>query len=374
VLLNDETRKFELFYHKGGQGAFELEPVERNASIIRWFVRNQEILQLSRVYTDDKSFADVRDEIAGFFNENGVQVILPVYYERRLVGLLCLGVKETLAGFHSDEIDKLKYLHAKSNDFISNALSYQKAVKEQMISRTIDLSSAISQGAVPLSLPNIGNVKFGAFVIPKYVQGSDYFDFIRPGDQGVGVIATDISGIGVNSALNSVILRSAFHASIHDAPSTSTVMGNLNRVLYDYGRGKGGLVTAYYLYYDIKSMRLMYSNAGYPSLELFRIDKNNFDSLDAEGIPLGYDLNATYGSGRTGLVRGDIGVLYSKTLTNSKNQKGDEYGVLRLRGTVMENRTRNAADIAANIKTSFESFMGLSSPTSDVVLIVFKIV
>lgn len=374
ILLNDETRKFELFYHKGGQEKFELEPIERNASIIRWFVRNQEILQLSRVYTDDKSFAEVRDEIAEFFNENGVQVILPVYYERRLVGLLCLGVKETLAGFHSDEIGKLKYLHAKSNDFISNALSYGKAVKEQMISRTLDLSAAISQSAVPQSLPNIGNVKFGAFVIPKYVQGSDYFDFIRPGEQGVGVIATDISGIGVNSALNSVLLRSAFHASIHDAPSTSTVMGNINRVLYDYGRGKGGLVTAYYLYYDIKSMRLMYSNAGYPALELFRIEKNNFDSLDAEGIPLGYDFNTSYGSGRTDLVRGDIGILYSKTLTNSKNQKGDEYGVLRLRGTVMENRTRNASDIAAQIKISFESFMGLSSPESDVVLIVFKIV
>ncbi|MBP6993440.1 MAG: SpoIIE family protein phosphatase [Spirochaetes bacterium] len=374
ILLNDETRKFELFYHKGGQEKFELEPIERNASIIRWFVRNQEILQLSRVYTDDKSFAEVRDEIAEFFNENGVQVILPVYYERRLVGLLCLGVKETLAGFHSDEIGKLKYLHAKSNDFISNVLSYGKAVKEQMISRTLDLSAAISQSAVPQSLPNIGNVKFGAFVIPKYVQGSDYFDFIRPGEQGVGVIATDISGIGVNSALNSVLLRSAFHASIHDAPSTSTVMGNINRVLYDYGRGKGGLVTAYYLYYDIKSMRLMYSNAGYPALELFRIEKNNFDSLDAEGIPLGYDFNTSYGSGRTDLVRGDIGILYSKTLTNSKNQKGDEYGVLRLRGTVMENRTRNASDIAAQIKISFESFMGLSSPESDVVLIVFKIV
>ena len=74
-----------------------------------------------------------------------------------------------------------------------------------------------------------------------------------------------------------------------DAPSTSTVIGTMNRILYDYGRGKGGLVTAYYLYYDIKSMRLMYTNAGYPALELFRIEKNNFDVLDTEGIPLGYD-------------------------------------------------------------------------------------
>jgi serine phosphatase RsbU (regulator of sigma subunit) len=348
--------------------------VELNASIIRWFVRNQEILQVSRVYTDDRSFAEVRDEIAAFFNDNGIQVILPFYHEHRLVGLLCLGAKETLAGYHSDEILKLNQLHAKSNDFIATALTYQKALQEQLVTRTIELSSQIISGATPVSLPNIGNIKFGAFIIPKYSKGSDYFDFIRPGDQGVGIIATDIAGVGVNSALYSVLLRSAFHSSVQDAPFTSTVIGTINAILYDYNKGAGGLVTAYYLYYDIRSMRLMYTNAGFPALELYRIDKNNFDTMDTEGIPLGYDKDATYGIGRTDLMRGDIGILYSKTLTASKNQKGDDYGLLRLRSTVMEVRTRSVSEIASHIKNSFETFLGLSSPPSDVVVLVFKIV
>jgi len=283
-------------------------------------------------------------------------------------------MKETLAGYHTDEIDKLKQFYVKSSDFISTALTYQKAMQEQLVTRTIDISSRIISSTVPPSLPNIGNIKFGAFIIPKYAQGGDYFDFIRPGDQGVGIVATDISGVGVNSALYSVLLRSAFQSSVLEAPSTSTVIGNMNRVLCDYGKGRGEMVTAYYLYYDIKSMRLMYTNAGYPALEIFRIEKNNFDSFDTEGIPLGYDPSATYGIGRTNLVRGDIGILYSKTLTTSKNQKGEEYGLLKLRNTVMEFRTRGAADIAAQIKNSFVSFMGLLSPTSDVVVIVFKIV
>jgi serine phosphatase RsbU (regulator of sigma subunit) len=374
ILFNDQSRKYELFYYKGDKGPLQLPPIERNASIIRWFVRNQDILQLSRVYTDDKSFAEVRDEMAAFFNDNGIQVILPVYYERRVAGLLCLGVKETLAGYHTDEIEKLKQLHARSNDFISTAMTYQKAIQEQLVTRSIDLSSQIIKNAVPVSLPNIGNIKFGAFIIPKYAQGSDYFDFIRPGDQGIGIIATDISGVGINSALYSVLLRSAFHASIIDAPSTSTIMNTMNKILYDYDRGKGGLVTAYYLYYDIKSMRLMYTNAGYPALEVFRFEKNDFDTLETEGIPLGYDPEATFGIGRTDMVRGDIGILYSMTLTASKNQKGDEYGLLRLRSAVMEVRTRSASEIAAHIKNSFESYLGLLPPDSDVVVIVFKIV
>jgi hypothetical protein len=40
----------------------------------------------------------------------------------------------------------------------------------------------------------------------------------------------------------------------------------------------------------------------------------------------------------------------------------------------MDFRTRGASDIAQEIKNSYEAFMGLSSPASDVVVLVFKTV
>jgi hypothetical protein len=374
LLLNDQSREYELYYHKGGSEQIQIEPVGINASLVRWFVRNHDILMLSRVYTDDISFAEIRDDIAAFYTNNSIQVILPIYHEKNLIGLLCLGIKETLAGYNTEEIKKLVYFSAKCNDFISAALTYQKAMKEQLIARTIDLSTHILKNALPQNLPNISTIRFGAFIQPKYKEGCDYFDFIRPGDQGVGVIATDVSGVGVNRALYSVLLRSAFQPSINLAPSTSTVMLNLNRILYNYSQGKGGRVTAFYLYFDIKTRRLMYTNAGYPSLEVFRFEKKNFDSLSTEGISLGHNLSAVYGIARTDLSHGDIGVLYSRTLIGSKNQKGDVYGLRKLRNVVMDFSTRGASNIADEIKKSFESFMGLSSPISDVLVIIFKII
>jgi sigma-B regulation protein RsbU (phosphoserine phosphatase) len=217
-------------------------------------------------------------------------------------------------------------------------------------------------------------IKFGAFYVPKYGEGVDYFDFLRPGGQGVGCVSTDISGVGVNSALYAVVMRSAFQSSILEAPSSYTVLQRLNTVLYKYSEGKGGFITAYYFYYDIKTMRLIYSNAGFPPLDLYRIEKNDFDSLDTEGIPLGYDPKANYGMGRTFLLRGDIGILYSKALVNSKNQRGEVFGLNRLRNIVKENRGVRPSELARIINDRFSSFMGISSPESDVLAIVFKIV
>lgn len=372
LMFNNDNRKYELFYARGGE--MQVDSLERNAMLIRWFVRNQEVLNLDQVYIDDKNFGDIRDEVVSFFTLNKVKMVLPIYHRRMVLGLLCLGDKDSLAGFKPDEIEKLQHFQSESNIQISNALTYEEAKREQFVSRTIDLSADILSKAIPESLPNMLGIKFGAFLVPKYGEGVDYFDFLRPGSQGVGVVATDVSGIGVNSALYSVVLRSAFQSSIHEAPSSYSVLQRLNSVLYNYSQGKGGFITGYYYYFDLKSMRLIYSNAGFPPMELFRIEKNDFDSLDTEGIPLGYDPSANYGMGRTYLLRGDIGVLYSKALVNSKNQKGEIFPLTELRTIVRDNRTSRPTEIAQVINDRFKAFMGISSPESDIVVIVFKTV
>lgn len=370
IMYDNETRNYELFYHIGEEPPAPV--LQRNSSIIRWFVRNQDILSVDRVYKDERSFTDIQDDFITFYSVNQVVVVIPIYHGRRVIGLMCLGEKDSLAAFKPDELEMLEYFASESSLNISNAITYQESKQEQLIQRTITLSSDILSKSVPSTLPNLIGIKFGAFYIPRQGEGIDYFDFIRPGTQGVGAIATDISGLGVNSAIYSVILRSAFQTCINESHSTYHVVQKLNRVLYEYTSGKGGFVTSFYYYFDVRSMRLIYTNAGFPPMELFRIDKNDFDSLDTEGIPLGYDPAANYGMGRTNILRGDIGVLYSKALTSSKNPRGETFGIDRLRKIIKENRMDKPTDISMKIQEEFKSFIGLSSPESDIVVIIFK--
>ena len=201
----------------------------------------------------------------------------------------------------------------------------------------------------------------------------DYFDFIKPSNNGLGVIATGISGVGVGSAIYSVILGSAFHSCMAEAHSTFTVMRSLNNVLYEYSGGKGKFVTAYYYYYDVESRRLMYTNAGFSPLEIFGIERGDFNSCDTEGIPLGYEKGTTFGMGRISLIRGDIGVLYSRALVESLNQRGERFELAQLRGIIKEDRRSTPTEIVEIIKERFASFMRFSPLKSDVVVIVLKI-
>ncbi len=375
IVLNEKSRLYESAYYRTIEsvGELDIEPMERSSSIIRWFVRNHDLLHRDRIYVDDEAFNTIRDELTVYFESNRLIIILPIYHEKRLFGMLCFGEKVNTLSFTNDELTRLNKFHRECNEFISTAFFAQKAKQEQFIGRTNDLSSYILSRSVPGSLPNVRGIKFGAFMIPRYEGGVDYFDFIRPADIGIGVIATDISGVGVNSSLYSVLLRSAFQSSVSDAHSTFTVMQRLNRLIHMYTGGKGGLVTSYYFFYDIKNMRLMYTNAGFPALEVFRVERGDFDSLDTEGIPLGYDEAANYGIGRTNLFKDDIGILYSKSLLSSKNDDGQVFGLVRLRNIIRENRTRRPHEITEIFNRSYLKFIGTGKPESDVFVLVFKV-
>jgi serine phosphatase RsbU (regulator of sigma subunit) len=372
ISLNEKERLYELYYLIGKEDR-EVKPVKTDSTFVRWFVKNPELLSRGRIYIDDNNFQIIRDDMIKFYLENSIVNVFPVYYDRKITGFICLGLKDSLSEYTPEEIDKLKTFQNQCNRIISAKITNEKILHNQLVERTIELSTDILSNSVSDTLPYLKGIKFGGFIIPRYNEGIDYYDFLHPWKYGVGAIATDVSGIGVDNALNSVVLRSSFYASIADAPKTNSVMKILNNAIFNFSKGKGALVTASYFFYNTESKRLFYTNAGFPPIEIYRVDRGGFDSLDTEGIPLGVKLDASFGMGRTNMVRDDIGILFSRSLINSKDIKGEEFGLTRLRSIIRENRTRRPEEISIKIESGFNKFLGISPPSSDLYALVFKI-
>ena len=252
-------------------------------------------------------------------------------------------------------------------------MTFDKAKKEQFISRSLNLSSEILGSASADKLPAMKNISFSTLSSPRYSKGVDYFDFLQPTKNSIGILCSDVSGIGINNALYAVILRSAFHGCINEAASPYTMLKRINLVLSEYTTGEGELVTAFYSYYDADTKRIFYTNAGFPPMEVFRIEKNDFDTLNTAGAPLGYNAMSDFGQGRTELKSGDICVVYSKSLINSRNNEGETFGLLRLRGAIRETRGRQPAEIAFNLKKIYEKFMNQARPDTDVTVLIMKV-
>lgn len=372
-MYNDTERIFKKIYDSKDEFHPD-EDIERQFPLIKWFARNQGILPENRIYIDEESFAPIRTSVAEFFDRYGIGSVLPVYYENRIFGMLCLGKRDNGKNLTPDEIEHLEEFRIRLNDFIITVLAFDKAKKDQFITRSLELSADILSSSAARVLPNIKNIKFSSLIAPRYQRGFDYFDYIQPTENTLGLLCTDVSGIGVNNALYAVILRSVFHSCINEAASPYIIIKRINLVINEYTKGGGELVTAFYAFFDSSSRRVYYANAGFPPMEVFRIDKNDFDSLDTEGSPLGYDPLSEYGQGTSELKAGDICVLYSKSLINSKNSEGESFGLLRLRNTIREQKARTPSEIVKNLKLAYEKFMGIALPDSDITVVVMKIV
>lgn len=373
MMLNDKTRKYELYYLKG-ESAGSTGSLDRNSFVVRWFARNNSILRKGAIYQEDQVLGDISTELKSFFDTYSSYLLLPLYHEKRVFGFISAGKKASNAAFNADEIDIIDNFRSKINEIVSTTVKYQRAMKDEFTLRSVELSSKILKSSSPSALPNMSNIKFGAYLLPKYAEGTDYFDFLRPGTNGVGMIMTDISSSGIDCAVTAALLRSAYQASVADAHSTGSIMNRLNSVICGYSGSDVRPVEAMCLYYDQKSSRLVYTNAGYPSVEIFRIERNNFESLDTPGIPIGYNADAVFSAGRVTLARGDIGIVYSKSLVGSKNRKNDLFGLSRLRQIVSDNRNLRPHELAARIRENYESFIGVDPPGADVTAIIFKIV
>ncbi|HOP30653.1 MAG TPA: SpoIIE family protein phosphatase [Spirochaetota bacterium] len=372
-MYNDTERIFKKIYDSRDEFHPD-EDIERHFPLIKWFARNQGILPENRIYIDEEYFGPIRTGVSEFFDRYGIGSILPVYYENRIFGMLCLGKRDNGKNLTPDEIEHLEEFRIRFNDFIITVLAFDKAKKDQFITRSLELSADILSSAAARVLPNIKNIKFSSLIAPRYQRGFDYFDYIQPTENTLGLLCTDVSGIGVNNALYAVILRSVFHSCINEAASPYIIIKRINLVINEYTKGGGELVTAFYAFFDSNSRRVYYANAGFPPMEVFRIDKNDFDSLDTEGSPLGYDPLSEYGQGTSELKAGDICAIYSKSLINSKNSEGESFGLLRLRNTIREQKSRTPSEIVKNLKAAYEKFMGIALPDSDITVIVMKIV
>jgi len=371
-LYDEEDRNFKIFFDTSKD---KNSPyiIERYSPLVKWFARNQKILTEDRIYRDDEYFKSIRDEIAEFINKYDIGFIMPIYYENRLLGMLCPGKRVNGKNLPVEEILSLEDFRTRLNDFLIAVMAYDKAKKDKFISRSLELSSNILDSAIIKSVPNISGLRVSFMYAPRYQRGCDYLDFLHPTENTLAMLCTDVSGIGIHNALYSVIFRSVFHSCINEAASPYAMMKRINLVIHEYTKGAGELVTAFYCFIDIKNKRIYYSNAGFPPMDVYRIDKNDFDTLDTEGSPLGYDPMSEYGEATSEFKSGDICVLYSKSIINSKNSAGENFGLLRLRNLVKENKAKNPADIIKNIKDSYERFMGISLPTSDLTLVVTKI-
>jgi len=151
---------------------------------------------------------------------------------------------------------------------------------------------------------------------PSSELGGDFWDVQDLDDHRVALSIADFSGHGVNSALNTFRLHTLMDGADMPAGDPAEYLTALNVKLTTL-IPRGQFATMFYGIIDTKKDQLTYCAAASTSPIVGQSEQRNFEFHEAQGMPLGISVKATYENRVVDFPPGSFLFLYSDALTET---------------------------------------------------------
>lgn len=200
-----------------------------------------------------------------------------------------------------------------------------KAIEQELLkAREIQLLS------LPSSAPDVPGLEIFGMMRPATHVGGDYFDFVRPDAQRIGVVVADVSGKGMPAAIYVHTMQGIIRASSKAARSPIDLLKQLQVHL---GRSMevSSFVTAVAAIFDLKKRTMEIASAGH--LPVFLKRKRTIRKVHPEGFVIGQVADEGFSEGlksfRIQLKPSDVILFFTDGVVESFNEKGEEFGFRR---------------------------------------------
>ena len=229
------------------------------------------------------------EKIVGLRGQKSV-LSVPIKFRGRPIGAFMLGALRTNA-FSNEDMSLAAGVAGQAAIALENARLYER---ERNISETLQRSF------LPMTLPDIEGYDLAAFYRPAFAEaeiGGDFYDVFEVGPDRIAIIVADVSGKGLNAAIQTAMGKYTMRAFVCEDPSPGSVLERTNAVFCEHVP-QGTFVTAIYAVLDAKTGTLTYANAGHSLPMLYTKETDSVESLDVTGPALGIIPGSTYGEKR----------------------------------------------------------------------------
>ena len=273
--------------------------------------------------------------------------------------------------FTEEDLKVLTTIASVASIKIENDRLLDERLEKRRMEEELKVASEIQMRLQPFSPPKLEGWDMTGVSFPCREIGGDYYDFIhRKRDTHLIVAVGDVSGKGTGAALLMSSLHAAVRAQSQTRASISEVMGEINGYIFE-NSPSNKFLTLFYGELDPQTGVLTYSNGGHNAPMLVRASAD-VERLDTGGLPIGMMQGVSYQEASITFERGDVLVIYSDGITESINEREEEFDEDRLIEVVKNNLGRSASGIRDRIDEALSRFVGTTAPVDDMTLMIIK--
>jgi serine phosphatase RsbU (regulator of sigma subunit) len=218
--------------------------------------------------------------------------------------------------------------------------------------------------------------------VPATEVGGDYYDyFVDPtDDRRVALVCVDVAGHGMASGLVLAALRSGFtllRDSLHDP---AAVLQRLHTLVAETSRRRM-LVTVSVVLVDRTNGTATIASAGNPPVFVRRAGpegaegcKPSVETINLYAPPLGVRLPVEIPQRRIDIHSGDVIVLHSDGIYETRNADDDVYGLDRIAEVIRDQGGGTAEELREALLADVAAFRGTREQDDDITLVVCRLI
>ena len=226
----------------------------------------------------------------------------------------------------------------------------------------------IQMSILPRRSVRRGELEMAGFSDPAELVGGDYFDFIPVSERVMGIAIADSSGHGLPAALQVRDVYTGLRMAVDRDFKIVRTVERLNKIIH-HSRMTTRFVSLFYGEIE-EDGNLMYVNAGHPHPLHFH--QGGVTPLVQTGMVLGPSPTGLYTRGFRRLEQGDLLLLYTDGMVEAHGPEGEEFGVGRLTGALLEVRSRPCDEIARALVKKVDEWTGEAEPEDDRTVAIIK--
>ena len=317
-------------------------------------VRDKGMAALVRDAVTDKRFKESESILL-----SGVRSMLaaPLLDENGAIGMIVLSSTVATRQFNEADMELLVSLASIAalkirNTALAGAVARSLALEEELIEARKIQVRLLSR---PLPSPE-GYVLLGRNVPHHGVSGDFYRVISRNDDQECVLLLADVSGHGMNASLLTMSLEALFTSPVDNGDPADKICALLSQRLYDMTAPEK-YATAFVVVLDHVSGQLHYTNAGHNSALLVH-GNGEVEELGPCGFPIGLFPDAAYEARDAQLDPGGTLLIYTDGITEAETTDREEYGIERLRESLLRHRDLPPEALAETIEQDLLAFVG----------------
>lgn len=238
-----------------------------------------------------------------------------------------------------------------------------------------DLKSAqeIQQNIIPSGYPAFKEhpeIDLFAILNPAESIGGDLYDYYFIDEEHLLIAIGDVSGKGIPASLFMAI-ASTLIKSNSKVLSAHEIVENVNNELGDRNPNQYFL-TLFIGVLNISTGVMDYCNAAHNYPYIVHPDGTIATLSKSHGIPLGIYKNKTYKSSTLELRKGDLMVLYTDGIINSRDKEGTLYGTDKLKETLQTMKNLSSKEVVEKLLESIKSYEAEQPQSDDISIVALR--